>query len=203
MTGSNRTRIGSKPSTNAKGELMNAPTRPVVAAFLAVLVLSACSSSAKTGTPRSAETTTAASTTTTSHIDYGHQYLQIVAPGNVAIGTFETRANALPSSATIDDLSKLTTTLADSMEVTSQKLMRAAWPTTARRDIRDLLVAVSVVIADLHDVSNQTVLTIRTWKDHLSADLGRAAGHVAIVRADLGLPPAKRNTGSAGQGVVA
>jgi hypothetical protein len=95
------------------------------------------------------------------------------------------------SSASVADVAKLTTPLTAALDAADQKLLRAPRPAKTLPDLKLLVVAESAVIADLDNVSNQTVGTFGTCENQISVDFGKLSAQISIVRADLGLPPSK------------
>ncbi len=156
-------------------------------ALATVAALAACSSGSSKSAPET--TTEAPQTTATRPIDYGAQYIRLTAAANKAGETFNASTAALPDSATIDDLARLAAPVAKAFDDLDQALLRAQWPPEARQDIKNLVAANAVLIADLENVKSQTLDSIQTWKDQLTQAIGRTKGQVDIVRADLGLPP--------------
>lgn len=116
------------------------------------------------------------------------QYLAIIAPANQAIDVFEAGLKALPSSATTATYVKITAPLAAAFSTVDQKLLRDSWPANARTDIRALMVADSVVIADLGRAATMKPVTFNAWERQLSKDLGKILPQAELVRTDLGLP---------------
>jgi len=57
--------------------------------------------------------------------------------------------------------------------------------------VQGLVTADRTFESDLTNVSGQNVFSVAAWGDQISSDEGRLSAAVSIVRADLGLPPAK------------
>lgn len=119
-------------------------------------------------------------------------YLAAVAPANSAIATFQAQAAALPADASGQDAARVAHPLVAAFQGTDEKLLRVDWPTDRiRADVQGLVTADRTFESDLTNVSGQNVFSVAAWGDQISSDEGRLSAAVSIVRADLGLPPAK------------
>jgi hypothetical protein len=165
----------------------------VAAVCAMLLLLSSCGISGRTAktAPTSQRTTVASTSPTTAaaNVDYGKQYLAIVAPANAQLATFTRKVAALPVSATGADVQKLALPLIDAIRAANKKLLRASWPAGAMSDIHALVAGDNVVIGDLQSVVGKAAASLPAWEKQLGADGEKINGLVSIVRADLGLPP--------------
>lgn len=119
-------------------------------------------------------------------------YLAAVAPANNAIATFQTQAAALPADASGQDAARVARPLVAAFQSVDEKLLRVAWPTDRiRADVQALVTADRTFESDLTNVSGQNAFSVTAWGDQISSDEGRLSAAVSVVRADLGLPPAK------------
>jgi hypothetical protein len=73
------------------------------------------------------------------------------------------------------------------LEEADNELLRVRWPATIEADVKALVRANGTVIGDPNGIRD--AVAVGSWANQFSKDLGEFAAAVAIVRADLGLPP--------------
>jgi hypothetical protein len=155
-------------------------------AVFGLLVLAACSASAHTDARAvTTSTPTAAPSLTTASDRYMALYTNAVAPADAAITTFNAQTKALTNSANVADLATIARPLADALDRVDRTLLGIAWPAKLTNDVRAVVAANSVIIADLRNVSNQTARTISTLKKQFSSDLTNLALKVSVVVNEL------------------
>ena len=121
--------------------------------------------------------------------DYAQQYLQIVTPANAALAVAKPKLNTLPASATGADVARILAPYLAASQAMDEALLRAPWPANVLPDVRALVTADKVLEAQLETAGAQTALSLAGWENTLAQDMGALNAAVAVVRADLGLPP--------------
>lgn len=182
----------------------------LAATFAVAAAFAVTGCSAHSESPTSAPATAAAPTTTTkaamspsasfshattlSKTEAAATYLRIVAPVNAAQDRMATQLASLPDSATGADVAKITDPVADAIDRADEQLLRVNWPTDIVPDVKALVSAAAIVANDLRAVDGQNILSISQWETQIATDAGKLNGAVAILRSDLGLPPATTPT---------
>lgn len=157
---------------------------------ITILLLSGCATSGSTTAAPAAVSSAKQSVAASPTIDYGQQYLDAVKPLNTAMAEMATKLEALPESATGPEAAKVMAPYVQVLKDTSEKLLRMPWPDNVRADIKTLVTAAMGAAATLDSVATQNAFSIAQWTTQFGVDGGKIAAAVAIVRADLGLPPA-------------
>lgn len=130
-------------------------------------------------------------TTTTSLAELATQYLAAVAPYNAATDLLHAKVAKLSPKATGAQYAILTEPLAHASEALSQALLRLPWPPTMKQDVDALVTADTIFESDLLGIRDQTLFSATAFFQQFINDSAKARAAVSIVRADLGLPPAK------------
>jgi hypothetical protein len=138
-------------------------------------------------TPATAATTTA--TTAASAIDYGNQYLSIVAPDGAAITAFDTALKALGNNPTGADVARVAAPLIAAANATDEALQQDQWPPNVQADIKALVHANSAFVDDLDTADTINQQNFSGWAGQLISDGAAQMAASSNVRADLGLPP--------------
>ena len=116
-------------------------------------------------------------------IDYGGQYLALIAPVGHAIGALR----RVPSNQNVP--AAVISSFETAFNNFNSAILRDRWPANAQADIKDLVRADGPLLADVAQINNQTSATTAAFANQLSRDVNAWSVAVNIVRADLGLPP--------------
>jgi cell division protease FtsH len=145
----------------------------------------AASASGKT-TARASTVTTAAAAPTTS--DLGRKYLTIVAAGNAALEVWRTETQAYTANTTAHTAALDAAPLAAAFARVNRALLRVEWPPATATDVKALVKACSVLIADLRAIGKRRGLSVARWTTQVVQSEVKLETAAGIVRADLGLP---------------
>jgi hypothetical protein len=161
----------------------------IASAVIVGSVLVGCGGSSAPGpaTAPVASTTASPSPVGLSQKQQADAYLRIVAPANAALRTFD--AKVTPDSSQ-SQVAAAAEPLADTFDHTGQALARAGFTGTAAADVRALLTALAAVVGDLRSVRSQDAFSVSQFTTAFNRDIATFGSAVALVRADLGLPPA-------------
>lgn len=157
----------------------------ITAGLAAGVVLVGCGSSGNTAASSPPPVTTSATQpSAVPAVNYGKQYLALVAPVNTALDTLVAKVNKLvgqtvPTSTLVDDAQP---TYA-SLSAFDSAVLRAQWPANATDDIKSLVKADAPLEAALTDDAPVG----QAWVSQFTATDTAAAAASNIVRADLGL----------------
>jgi hypothetical protein len=80
------------------------------------------------------------------------------------------------------------------LEQFDNKLLRIQWPSSTAADVKQLVRAYGACIGDLTGLTGvdmHDMLSVGNWGNQFARDTGNVEAAVSIVRADLGLPPAR------------
>jgi hypothetical protein len=173
---------------------MLAQARTGLAMLLAVGLLASCGGGGGGGneaSPGSSVTTTHHDMTTQSATpstqELAQTYLRIVRPANAEIDRFTAKARSWNDETTNAQAAKDAGPVIAALEEADNELLRVRWPAAIRADVKALVRADGAVIGDLNGIRD--AVAVGSWANQFSKDLGEFAAAVAIVRADLGLPP--------------
>lgn len=163
----------------------------IILAGAFVVAATACGGSpnpapAAATTPKAGGTTTAAGPTQS---EMAATYLRLVKPANQAVEKFQS-AN-LDDNASAADAQKVADPLIKVYRKTDEALLRAAWTPAVYADIKSLVTADRQLEAVLGTIGDQTSFSVTAWLQQVSQAGAAESSAVSIVRADLGLPPAK------------
>jgi len=177
-----------------RGKLLLTATLGPVLAIVAVFVLAGCGGSTKTITqiaPAQTSSQTSSAATMTKQ-QAGQAYLAAVAPANAAGDALTAKMQAYSDSTTGDQVSADAQPFEQQLTTLNAKLLALAnsYPPAAS-DLKALVSAYNPVVGDLQSASAQNAFSAASWVQQLASDLSKTKAAVAIVRADLGLPPAK------------
>jgi hypothetical protein len=119
-------------------------------------------------------------------------YLAAVAPANAAGAALAAKMQAYPGSAPGSQISAVARPVEQRLSALNGKLLgiASAYPPAAA-DLRALVTAYSPVIRDLRSTTGQHSTNALSWLQRLATDLTKTRTAAAVVRSDLGLPPAK------------
>jgi hypothetical protein len=132
----------------------------------------------------------ASTTTTISTSAAGSAYLTAVAPANTAISTFTAKADAWTNNTTDAVAEADAQPLIAAFQKFDTTLTNAQWPAGATADVHTLIGDVGALVGDLQGLSTFNALNASSWEATLERDLASMSTAVALVRHDLGLPPA-------------
>jgi hypothetical protein len=76
------------------------------------------------------------------------------------------------------------------LESLTTTLTNDKWPTDATADVHALIGDIGAITGDLQGLSTVNLLNASTWEQTFLRDLASGKSAVALVRSDLGLPPA-------------
>lgn len=142
-------------------------------------------SSATVPTPDAPST----ATKTPKTIDYQAQYLYLVGPVNTALDKLKAYASANPNADKVPD--SLVTATRGAFTTFENAVLRVPWPTATVPDIHALVTAAETVSANLGEFNNQDTSSIVAFNNQSVKDDATLSAAINIVRADVGLPPAK------------
>jgi hypothetical protein len=120
------------------------------------------------------------------------EYLRIVSPANDALDTFKRKAASYTYETTAEQIAADAEPLATAMDDAANALLRVDRPPTIAADVKTLVTAEGALSGTLRAVSGQNAFSAADWLRQLYQDSGRVSAAVSIVRADLGLPPARK-----------
>jgi hypothetical protein len=169
-----------------------------LAVAAALLILASCGGGGGSSSPTTVATTSSTSTSTTvapttTTIDYGQQYLAIVAPANAETAVFTAAAQRYDQKQiTLPQLGAEATKLANVLRGVDEQLLRVSWPPDVKPLIQNLVTADFSLVSDLDRVGSLTAFEIPGWVQQITADEGKFEGAVAVVRAELHLSPAPK-----------
>jgi hypothetical protein len=163
----------------------------IILAGAFVMAATACGSSSNPSpsaatTPEAGGTTAAAAPT---QAEMAATYLRLVKPANEAITKFQ--SSELDDNASAADAQKVADPLIAAYRKTDEELLRAAWTPAVYVDIKSVVTADRQLEAVLGTIGDQNDLSVTAWLQQVSQAGAAASSAVSIVRADLGLPPAK------------
>lgn len=118
----------------------------------------------------------------------GQAYLAAVKPLNDAVDAFN---RALSTDTTQAHIAEAAKPLIAAYRRQDEVLARIAFTGPAATDVRSLIAADNQVASDLAAVDQQTAFSVQTFMNDLRRDLAAGSSAVTLIRADLGLPPAK------------
>ncbi len=124
---------------------------------------------------------------TTSKEDLAQTYLRIVRPANAEIDRFTAKARRWNDQTTNTQAATDAEPVTAALEKADDELLRVDWPATLRADVKAAVRADGAVVEDLKGIADAA--SVGSWVNQFSKDIGTFAAAVAIVRADLGLPP--------------
>lgn len=116
-------------------------------------------------------------------INYGQQYLSIVAPYNTAVTAAQAQLAKLPSDPTVAQVKPITDPLIGKITDFDKALLSARWPANVETDIHALIGADSAVVSDLEEIDSGTPDV-----NQMIHDFNASGSAAALVRSDLGLP---------------
>lgn len=165
---------------------------PMIRAIpLALLVTLAACGGGATSTAKPASPTTSVTQEVTaaplSQRAQADRYLSAVAPANAAVGKFRSQVSAQTPQSQVASAAE---TLAVAYDAVDNVLARIPFTGSAATDIRTLIAADGALKGDLRSVSAQSAFSASAFSTALARDAGAASSAVALIRADLGLPPA-------------
>ncbi|CAB4346708.1 MAG: hypothetical protein F2567_08810 [Actinobacteria bacterium] len=155
----------------------------VLAVSIAALLFAGCG-----GGSSSAPMTTEVSTTTTVAIDYGAQYLAIVAPVNSAQRTYQEKLPGISASDSVA-VEAATTPYAEAVELFGNTLLRSSWPEAAKQAITQLAQNAMQQASLLRTLKDAKPFQYASISDTSKRLQGEQAGYASTVRALLNLPP--------------
>jgi hypothetical protein len=165
----------------------------IVAIATASAAIVACGGTTKTviqTTPvqQSTQTATAAMT----QAQAGQAYERAVAPANAAGNALSAKIETYTDSTTGAQVTADAQPFTQAMTALNGKLLSLAnaYPPAAA-DLKALVNAYNPIIGDLQSARAATVFSASSWVQQLTTDLSKTTAAVAVVRSDLGLPPAK------------
>ncbi len=155
----------------------------VVAVSISALLFAGCG-----GGSSSAPATSEETTTTTVAIDYGAQYLTIVAPYNDAR---ETYAEKLAGTSLSDPVAveAATTPIAEALELFGNTLLRSSWPEAVKPAVTQLAQNAIQQASLLRTIKDATPSQYASISDANRRLEGEGTGYASTVRALLNLAP--------------
>ncbi|HET6868022.1 MAG TPA: hypothetical protein VFH80_19070 [Solirubrobacteraceae bacterium] len=122
----------------------------------------------------------------------GQAYLAAVLPANAAGAALARKMRAYTNSTPGSQISAAARPLERRLTVLNGKLLgiATAYPPAAA-DLNALVAAYTPIIRDLRGAATQNSVNASSWLQGLAIDLTKTQTAAAIVRSDLGLPPAK------------
>ena len=160
----------------------------------AAIALVGCGGTTKTVTQTApaTQTTQTAPTTAMTRAQAGQAYVSAVAAVNAAGNAFNAKTQSYTDSTTGDQVTADAQPFIHALTALNAKLLSIAnaYPPAAA-DLKALVTAYNPVIGDLQSASATNAFNASSWAQQLVADLSKTKAAVAIVRSDLGLPPAK------------
>jgi hypothetical protein len=120
----------------------------------------------------------------------GNAYLTDIAPVHTATAAFELAATQWSGSTTREQASGDAAPLIEAEQTFNAKLTSTAWPSNAKADIDTLVKENGVIIGDLQQLQTISRAGISAWDVNIRKDTAVDISDSALVRSDLGLPPA-------------
>lgn len=155
----------------------------VLAALIAALLLAGCGGSSSP-TAKAEESTT----TTTVVIDYGAQYLSIVASVNSAQRTYQEKVPGISASDSVA-VEAASTPYADALDLFGNTLLRSSWPEAAKQAITQLAQNALQQASLIRTIKDAKPFQYASISDTSRRLQGEQAGYASTVRALLNLPP--------------
>jgi hypothetical protein len=119
--------------------------------------------------------------------DYLKTYHVIVAPANRALAAFQRQTQTLTAGTTSADAAKIAEPFANAIDTANQQLGAVRWPTVVADDMRELVAADNVTIADLRTVKSQTDATMTGWASKFTTDQHAVTIQIRRVLSDFDL----------------
>lgn len=121
----------------------------------------------------------------------GQAYQAAVGPANAAGNPLDAKMQSYTDSTAADQITTDAQPFVQAMTALNAKVasLANAYPPVAS-DLKALVTAYNPVIGDLQSATATIVFNASSWVQQLLADLSKTKAAVAIVRSDLGLPPA-------------
>jgi hypothetical protein len=134
---------------------------------------------------------TVAVTVDVSQYELGQRYLRIIGPTNAALAAFKTRVAGYDKSTTDGQLAADLAPLVVAIQQGDKALLPADWPPPVAADVKGLVTANRAFVVDLRAAKSQGGLSSGRWVNQPTKYNRKLAAAANVVRADLGLPPAK------------
>ena len=162
-------------------------------ALVAVALVAGCGGGGQKAVDNVTATSTAPAQaqTSPSQDDLGQKYLAIMNPVNAKADEFSKKANAWNDQTTNTQASNDAAPVIAAIDDASNKLLRVPWPASTATDVKELTRAMAAMSGDLGGLQTLSMLDASSWATQFSQDVSTAHTDANIVRADLGLPPAK------------
>ena len=155
---------------------------------LASLAVAACSSTSSS--PMTTAKPPASTTTTISIAAAGRAYLTAVVPANAALDTFSTSAGQWTGATTNAEAEADAQPSITALQELNTTLTNGQWPSSSVPDVHTLIGDIAALAGDLQGLSTLNLLDSSAWTATFQRDASSLASAVALVRHDLGLPPA-------------
>jgi len=120
----------------------------------------------------------------------GKQYLAIVTPVNATLNAFVTRAKSWSSSTTNSEALSDAQPAITALQSAESELLADQWPSGDTADVKTLVSDIGPLSGDLQGLGTINLLNASSWASTFQRDASTLSSAVAIVRHDLGLPPA-------------
>jgi len=158
----------------------------VAALLISAAACGGASSKTASSGPTAAEPVASASPAALSQKQQADAYLAAVAPANSALSAYKTK---ITDNSTQAEVAAASAPVADAIEQVDNALARIAFTGQTAIDVRAVIATAGVLVGDFRSVGSQNAFSVSQFDATLSRDVGAANAAVAIVRADLGLPP--------------
>ena len=165
---------------------MSLKTLGVAALLISTAACGGASSKTASTAPTAAEPVASASPAALSQKQQADAYLAAVAPANSALSAYKTK---ITDNSTQAEVAAASAPVADAIEQVDNALARIAFTGQTAIDVRAVIATAGVLVGDFRSVGSQNAFSVSKFDATLSRDVGAANAAVAIVRADLGLPP--------------
>ncbi len=136
--------------------------------------------------PTAAEPVASASPAALSQKQQADAYLAAVAPANSALDAYNTK---ITDNSTQAEIAAASAPVADAIEQVYNALARIAFTGQTAIDVRAVIATAGVLAGDFRSVGSQYAFSVSQFDATLGRDVGALNAAVAIMRADLGLPP--------------